>query len=191
MKRPMLTKQLDQATFLQFYYLKKELVSFCRHNGLPVSGSKAELTSRIATYLATRKLLPKTSAKKRRSSCEDIELSLDSVIGTDVVCSEKHRAFFQEHIGASFTFRVAFQKWLKTHPQETYAQAIQAYHQLMQETKKTDIDPQFEYNTYIRDFFADNKGKTLAQAILCWKYKKSQAGHHRYEREDLIALSTL
>ena len=36
---------------------------------------------------------------------------------------------------------------------------------------KTKIDKQFEYNTYIRDFFADNRGKSLDEAIKCWKYK--------------------
>ena len=37
---------------------------------------------------------------------------------------------------------------------------------------KTAIDRQFEYNTYIRDFFADNEGRSLEEAIRCWKYKK-------------------
>lgn len=50
------------------------------------------------------------------------------------------------------------------------------------------IDKQFEYNTYIRAFFEDNKGKSLEEAIICWKYKKSLQGHNRYEKSDLIAL---
>lgn len=54
--------------------------------------------------------------------------------------------------------------------------------------RKTNIDKQFEYNTYIRDFFADNKGKSLEEAIKCWKYKKQLQGHNRYERTDLIAI---
>ena len=36
--------------------------------------------------------------------------------------------------------------------------------------------------------FEDNKGKSLSDAIACWKYKKSIAGHNRYERADLVAL---
>lgn len=54
--------------------------------------------------------------------------------------------------------------------------------------RKTNIDKQFEYNAYIRDFFADNKGKSLAEAIKCWKYKKQLQGHNRYERADLTAI---
>ncbi len=55
-------------------------------------------------------------------------------------------------------------------------------------TGKTTIGKQFEYNTYIRDFFADNPGKSLKDAIRCWNYKKSLSGHHRYESTDLEAL---
>ena len=53
---------------------------------------------------------------------------------------------------------------------------------------KTTIDKQFEYNTYIRDFFEDNQGRGLEEAIICWKYKKSLQGHNRYEKSDLAAL---
>lgn len=53
---------------------------------------------------------------------------------------------------------------------------------------KTKIDKQFEYNTYIRDFFADNRGKSLDEAIKCWKYKKQLPGHNRYEKSDLDVL---
>ena len=90
--RPVLDRNLDSKTFRDYYYLKEELVNFCRENGIPVSGGKIE------------------------------------------------------------------------------------------------IDKQFEYNTYIRDFFADNKGKSLEEAIQCWKYKKQLQGHNRYERTDLIAI---
>ena len=54
--------------------------------------------------------------------------------------------------------------------------------------RKTVIDKQFEYNTYIRDFFADNPGRTLDDAIKCWKYKKQLPGHNHYEQTDLAAL---
>ena len=47
-ERPKLKKDLDARTFRSYYYLKQELAGFCRENGLPASGSKAELTDRIA-----------------------------------------------------------------------------------------------------------------------------------------------
>ena len=54
--------------------------------------------------------------------------------------------------------------------------------------RKATIDKQFEYNTYIRDFFEDNQGRSLEEAITCWKYKKSLQGHNRYEKSDLVVL---
>ena len=35
---------------------------------------------------------------------------------------------------------------------------------------------------------ADNKGKSLEEAIKCWKYKKQLQGHNCYERTDLVAI---
>lgn len=85
---------------------------------------------------------------------------------------------------------MAFQKWLKSNGGKTYKDAIEAYYQILEEKKKgkTKIDKQFEYNTYIRDFFADNQGKSLEDAVRCWKYKKQLRGHNRYERSDLDAI---
>lgn len=137
-QRPDLTTEIDSKTFRSFYYLKEELVEFCRENNLPVSGGKIELTDRIASFLDTGKIV-ETSAKRKTTTNID---------------------------------------------------TIKAYYQILEEKKngKTTIDKQFEYNTYIRDFFEDNQGKSLENAIVCWKYKKSLPGHNRYERSDLAAL---
>lgn len=50
---------------------------------------------------------------------------------------------------------------------------------------------QFEYNTYIRDFFEDNRGASLVDAIKCRKYKKSLKGRNKYERSDLKVLEQI
>lgn len=34
----------------------------------------------------------------------------------------------------------------------------------------------------------DNQGKSLEDAIKCWKYKKQLQGHNHYEKTDLIAI---
>ena len=51
MERPVLNRSLDAATFRNHYYLKEELVRFCRASGLPAAGGKSELTERIACFL--------------------------------------------------------------------------------------------------------------------------------------------
>lgn len=187
-ERPELNRELDGKTFRSYYYLKEELVGFCRENNLPVSGGKIELTDRIACFLDTGKVL-ETSAKRTTTINVGL-ITEDTVIEPNIVCSEKHRAFFTKKIGKSFSFNVLFQKWLKGNAGKTYGDAINAYYQILEEKKKgkTTIDKQFEYNTYIRDFFENNQGRSLEEAITCWKYKKSLQGHNRYEQSDLIAL---
>ena len=186
--RPLLNKQLNGDTFRKWYWLKEELVSFCRENNLPTNGSKTELTDRIAYFLDTGKVLSNENTKRVASKVA--LLTLDSLIEPNIVCSEVHRAFFKEQIGASFSFNVAFQKWLKANAGKTYREAVAAYYEILEAKKKTktSIDKQFEYNTYVRDFFEANKGRSLDDAIKCWKYKKSLPGHNRYEDSDLEAL---
>jgi hypothetical protein len=189
-ERPVLNKNMSSAEFRSFYYLKAELVQFCKENGLLAAGGKEELTERIGYFLDTGKELPVVHTKRKIVKIEAI--SKEAKIEPNFVCSEKHRAFFKEQIGPGFSFNVEFQKWLKCNAGRTYRDAIKAYDRIKEEKKnsKTKIDHQFEYNTYIRDFFADNKGKSLEDAIKCWKYKRQQQGHHRYEKSDLNALHT-
>lgn len=187
-KKPELNKNLDEKTFREYYYLKEELVSFCKENNLPTAGSKPELTERIAYYLKTGDILAKVDKPQKTRIVGSIEE--DTAIESGITFSEKHRAFFESKIGKGFSFNVPFQKWLKSNAGRTYGEAVEAYGRILQEKKtcKTTIDSQFEYNTYIRDFFEDNKGKSLSDAIACWKYKKSIAGNNKYERTDLAAL---
>lgn len=188
-ERPILDMNLDSKTFKEFYYLKEELVNFCKNNNLQATGSKEELTDRIIEFLETGKKTFKTH-NKVKTNTPDI-ITLDTKIESNFVCSEKHRKFYKEQIGNNFSFNVLFQKWLKNNTGKTYQESIEAYYQILEDKKKnkSTIDKQFEYNTYIRDFFECNKDKSLDDAIKCWKYKKSLKGHNKYEKEDLIVLS--
>lgn len=188
-KRPVLNNKLDSKIFRDFYYLKEELIDFCKKNDLPVSGGKVELTDRIAYFLDSGEILFTPKIKKKAPIIIS-DINEDTEIEANFVCSQQHRAFFKEHIGSSFSFNVAFQKWLKNNTGKTYKEAIIAYKQIVKDKKNgiTKIDKQFEYNTYIRDFFADNQDRSLKEAIKCWKYKKQLQGHNRYERIDLVAI---
>ena len=189
-QRPDLDRTLSPETFLEYYWLKEELVSFCKSSGLPASGSKEELTKRIAEFLGTGRVSAGNPSARKRAPRPAAPLTRESIIEENFVCSEVHRAFFKAEIGRGFSFNAAFQKWLKQNAGRTYAEAIEAYRAILEEKKsgRTQIDRQFEYNTYIRAFFDDNKGRTLDEAIRCWKYKKSKKGHNRYEPSDLSAL---
>lgn len=186
-----LEKNMDSSIFKSYYYLKEELAAFCRKEGLQTTGSKTELAERIATYLETGQKT-RISYKSHKQPSPIIHITKETEIERDFVCSEKHRSFFKQIIDKSFSFNVAFQKWLKSNAGKTYQDAIEAYHQIQEEKKKgkTTIGQQFEYNTYIRDFFADNPDKSLQDAIKCWQYKKEQQGNNQYEKADSDILKT-
>jgi len=54
-KRPELNLSISPKDFQDFYWLKKELVNFCRKEGLKTTGSKIEIAERIENYLKTGK----------------------------------------------------------------------------------------------------------------------------------------
>ena len=133
-ERPVLDTNLDSKTFREYYYLKEELVDFCRKHNLQSTGGKLELTDRIAEFLDTGKR--NTATHTKRNSPSVGEITLDTVIESNFVCSEKHRAFYKEHIGKSFSFNVLFQKWLKSNAGKTYRDSIDAYYQILEDKKK-------------------------------------------------------
>lgn len=186
--RPTLDSNLDSKTFKEYYYLKKELVDFCKKYNLQTTGGELDLTERIIEFLDSGKRIYKANSSKSNKVINKI--TLNTQIEKNFVCSERHRVFYTEQIGKKFSFNVVFQKWLKNNSGKTYQDSIEAYYQISEDKKKskTTIDRQFEYNTYIRDFFIENKDKNLEQAIKCWKFKKGQKGHNRYEKEDLKIL---
>lgn len=196
--RPSLSGEMSVEEFRNYYFLKEELVRFCREKGLPTGGSKAELTERVARFLGGLPIVEDVGKDPRASRCRADSgevLNEESVIEEGFVCSERHRAFFREKIGAGFRFVVPFQRWLKANAGRTYGEAIAAYKEIMLARAEggslapSEIGAQFEYNRYVRDFFADNRGRYgLQEAIVCWKYKRDLPGHNRYERADLKAL---
>ena len=104
------------------------------------------------------------------------EDSLATLIG-----SQTKQGISLEHLGKGFHFKAEFQDWLHNNAGKSFREAVEAYHSI---EHPKEIKPQFEYNQYIRDFFADNKGATLNDAIRCWHWKKIQPGAHRYETTD-------
>lgn len=190
MKRPDLHEKISLDDFKQFYWLKEELQAFCKQNDIHANGSKIDIAKRIEHFLKTGKKLY-TSDIKSSNILPDKRnyknITVHTKIGENYKSSEPLRDFFESIIGKQFTFTVAFQQFCKTHPEKTYQDAIDFWYE--NRNKKTiKIAPQFEYNTYIRDFMAANKGKKLSEAIACWKYKKSLPGNNKYNDSDLIVL---
>lgn len=186
--RPELTKELYVNDFKNFYWLKEELQTFCRENGISASGSKLEITNRIVIFLETgiiEKSIKRKAPITKKVKLED--LHLDTIITEHHRCSQVVRAFFTSII-PTFHFSTYIQNYFKENIGKTYRDVVQAWY--AEEERKKDpnyvkpIGSQFEYNQFTRDYFADpkNKGKQRADAIAAWNLIKSLPGNNKYTR---------
>ena len=195
-ERPRLNNSISVADFKDFYWLKVELVAFCKSNGISVTGRKQELADRIIVYLQTGKIIITVPKEKAKSKFDwnDTELDLNTKITDNYKNSENVRAFMKREIGSHFHFNTAFMKWTKQNVGKTMREAIIEWKRLseLRNDKKfqTTISSQFEYNAYIRDFLTDNKEKKLSDAIKHWKLKRNQRGNNVYSKDDLKLYAT-
>lgn len=185
--RPELTRDLNVDDFRNFYWLKEELQTFCRGNGISASGSKIEITDRIAVFLETgkiQKLMRKRNATTKQVNLE--ELSLDTIITENHRCSQVVRAFFKSII-PKFHFSTYIQNYFKENVGKTYQDVVDAWYEEEERKKdpsyKKQIGSQFEYNKFTRDYFADpkNKGKKREDAIKAWNKIKALPGSNKYK----------
>lgn len=184
--RPELDKELKAKEFRDFYWLKEELQTFCREYGMSASGSKNEITDRIAIFLETGKIqkpLRKRSLRAQEVTLE--ELGLDTIITENHRCSQVVRAFFKSKI-PKFHFSTYIQKYFKENVGKTYQDVIDAWSEEEERKKapsyKRQIGSQFEYNQFTRDYFADpkNNDKSRADAIEAWHVIKALPGSNKF-----------
>lgn len=177
MARPALDTHISVADFQSFYWLKRELIAFCRKNGLPTGGSKTELTSRICVFLSTgkRPSPERPPQSKAKTAKMPNTFSRHTVIGSGWRCSQQLRAFFVQEIGPQFHFNETMRNFIKHGEGKALQEAIETWHQAQKQPKtEKEIAPQFEYNRHIREFFKEHPEKTLQDAIADWKIKKAK-----------------
>lgn len=186
--RPNLTKEISVESFKDYYWLKEELQNFCRENGISASGSKIEIADRIDVFLRTGKIkrpARKSNVSKKKSKDD---LSLDTVIPEGHRCGQDVRAFFISVI-PKFHFSTYIQNYFKENIGKTYRDVVEAWYEEAERkndpTYKKEIAPQFEYNRFIRDFFADpkNQGESRDSAIKAWNEIKTLPGSNKYSNK--------
>jgi hypothetical protein len=190
-KRPVLNKQISIKDFNDFYWLKVELVDFCRKIGCSSSGGKIEIANRIAEYLETGKVVKRTTSKKKKLPKSTHPITEDTIIGIDYRAYKEKTEFLKSHIGKNFHFTIHLLDYFNENTGiKTYRDLINEYHKEQKLRKDPNyvskIAPQFEYNTYIRDFMKNNPDKTRSDAIKYWKIKKSKPGNNKYSKNDVI-----
>jgi hypothetical protein len=178
-----LDRNISLADFNDFYWLKEELVYFCKRVGISTSGGKIEISDRIRHYILTGKTDRIEAAKSKGKSkfdCSKEKLTFKTEITDSYKNGENVRSFFIQEIGSHFAFNVIFMKWIKENVGKTLGDAIIEWNRINELKKDKDyvseIDPQFEYNRYMRVFLADNPELSSKDAMRHWKLKRSQRG---------------
>lgn len=188
-KRPLLTTKITMEDFLNYYWLKEELRAFCTKYKLPTSGSKEELQKQIEHFLKTGTKLPKKiSTQKSKVKDSDNNITLKTLV-KNFRNDAKTRKFFAQQIGKNFHFneylREFAKKNLENNTELTYGNLVKGWIESeelkKQKNYKSKIGSQFEYMTFIRDFFAFEKNKSKKEAIAAWNSIKLLPGKKTYE----------
>jgi hypothetical protein len=180
MSRPPLTKHLSPEDFRSFYWLKQELMEFCREHGLATTGSKKDLELRVETCLRTGSATEKPAqggaprVKGQMPRPMPLEFRRETVIGPGWRCSQALRAFFEREIGPQFHFNGLMRDFIKHGAGKTLQEAIKAWETEQQPKAAKEIAPQFEYNRHMREYFQAHPGAALPEAIQAWKDKKAR-----------------
>lgn len=188
--RPVLASITDAQVFLDWYWLKAELVDHCRSVGLSTQGTKADLTDRIAHLLSTGERLRPVRLARPTSPVDwaTAELTPETVITDSYRNGPNVRRFFVAELGGRFTFNIEFMAWMRANVGRTLADAVaewRAIEHRRQHGQRAGIPEGNQFNQYVRDFFAANPERSMADARACWAAKRRRPGHNRYEAVDL------
>lgn len=184
-KKPQLTMPITVACLKNHYWLKAELLKFCKAIGLSTVGSKQELIKRIEAFVTTGcKIQPKVNKSASRDSYKPIKVdTLVKDYNNDVAT----RKFFVTHVGKRFHFNAYLRQFTDKNNITsglTYGDLVAGW--LDMESKrenpqhKTSIDNQFEYNQFVRDFYANEQGKSHADMVKAWGIVKTISGERTY-----------
>lgn len=192
MERPELNKDISIEDFNDFYWLKQELIDFCKTVGINTSSGKIEIADRIRHYIQTGEV-PQVTRRRPKSSSgfnwDSDPLTKRTVITDNYKNGEHVRRFFTSEIGPHFSFNVIFMKWMRENVGKTLEDAIAAWNHIYELKKDpnfvSEIDPQFEYNRYLRAFLKDNPNLSSKDAMRNWNLKRARRGTNEYERSDL------
>jgi len=195
-QRPDINQIQSGNELRRWYWLKSELVDYCREHKIPYGGGKFELVDRIAYYLDTGEI-KRQSSKKTTSKFNWAKetLTLETIITDSYKNNRNVREFMQQYLGQSFSFNMTFMNWMRDNTGKTLADAIEFWRgveiQKSEGRFEQEIPDHNQYNQYMRDFFADNPKLTIKEARQCWDYKRqlpSDSGRHIYEPDDLASL---
>ena len=174
MSRPSLTKSTSAADFRAYYWLKEELVAFCRSAGLSTAGSKQQIAERIAHFLETGKREVAAPSRAKASGKMPETFTRETVIGQNWRCSEALRTFFSAETGKPFKFNQVMRDFIQYGEGKTLGDALEAWQAANEAPARTEIAPQFEYNRHMRAYYEAHPEATREDAINAWKKLRAE-----------------
>ena len=189
--RPNIEDIKTGAELVCWYWLKEELVAYCKSADMNYTGVKFDILEQISRFLDNKPVEKEQKVKvQSQFDWHSEPLTLETIITDSYKNSQNVRRFFQENCSAKFNFNIAFMAWMKANVGKTLRDAVAEWERQNAQSKnknfKTDIPKGNQYNQYMRDFFADNPDKTIKEARHFWALKRAlPLGFHKYERTDL------
>lgn len=175
--RPPLDTKLSPESFLDHYWLKDELAAFCKANGVGAAGAKADLTARIAAFLAGD-ALPATGAGRKHVAMPSA-LSLDLVIGLGWRCSQELRGFLSAQLGKPFRFDRFMREQIRDGAGHTLRHVLEAWKADVATRGRSAIEPQFEYNRFVREFRDWRPEALHKDVVAAWRSYRSAPASER------------
>lgn len=195
-RRGPLTRRTSVRDFREFYWLKTELQDFCREHGISGAGGKREIADRIERFLSTGVRTERVeheepqrvdSEEARRFNASTArQFTMKTRIPRGFRCTQELRTFFERNVDPEFRFTVTLQNYIKAHPGISFEELATYWREESAARKagsfKPEIAPQFEYNQFTRDFYADpaNRGKTRQDCLAAWKRVRDARGDNKY-----------
>ena len=189
-KSKKLIDNLAPEEFKANYWLKSDLRDFCTLHAIAAEGSKEELTIRIETFLRTGKKI--ASIPKQKVKGWDCEKKLTrSTLVVNYKSDPATRAFFETEIGNHFHFTAHLHEFRRTKLAKgeplTYGDLIDEWKEEYERRRDPNYVPLIpkscEFNQFMRDFFASEKGvnRTRKKAFAAWRKARSLQGPHTYK----------
>ncbi len=170
--RPPLTGALTGTELRRWYWTRAELAFFARSLSLSTSGSKHQLTQRIADGLDGRPVSA-TKVVQRRTDQLQGALTEATVIPRGQRCSQPLREWFRTEIGPEFRFDQAMRDFFaRTRGSATLADAVAHWHQTRRQ-EPNPIGPQFELNRFTRRWYAEHPAGDRAHLMAAWREYRS------------------
>ena len=166
-QRPPLNAAIDPAVFLEHYWLKDELTAFCREHGLKCDGPKRLLSLRVAAFLNGE--TPPPAGPRRKSKPMPRQFSRDTVIGDGWRCSQELRAFLESELGAGFRFDRFMRDRIHNGRGQTLGEVMSEWAARAGASTRSEIEPQFEYNRFVREYRSITSGAAHADIVAAWR----------------------